>query len=90
MSRLADGAVTDGHPLLAIIYDLKYWMRQLAIYETDYWKHTCHVRGGFRQDVRLQMGRGSAYQSTQRLRIILVKMITNKAVEEGWGCSDAY
>lgn len=48
ISILADGEIATMLPLLEIIYDLKDWFLQLAIYKTDYWKQTCHLRGGFR------------------------------------------
>lgn len=44
---LRDGAAAARLPLLARVFDLKAWFRQLAIDTTDKWKHICYVRGNY-------------------------------------------
>lgn len=39
--------------------------------------------------MRLHMSRGSAPHSSQLLSILLVKLITHTAIEEGWGIDGA-
>lgn len=85
MAIFADGAMDSHLPLLERVYDLKGWFRQLSIDETDHWKNIYHVRGGVRQEVRLKMGHSAAVNYAQRLSIILVRIINEAAVEEGWG-----
>lgn len=83
ISILADGAMATILPLLEIIYDFKAWFRQLVIYKTDYCKHNCHVMG-VSAVCEIEDCKGASPNSSQRLIILLVKLITIIAVEVGW------
>lgn len=45
-SILEDGTMASRLPLLARVYELKSWFRQLEIDRTEWWMNICHVGGG--------------------------------------------
>lgn len=88
-SILGDGAISTRIPLPTTIFDLKSCFHKLAIDPTEQWKHIFHIRGDSGRmraacSWRVQMGRGAAPHSEQRLSIPVVKLLTNTAIAEGW------
>lgn len=88
MAILTDGSMATRMPLLSRIYDLKAWFPQIAIDEVNQSKQSCFIRGILPICPQAD-GQGAASHSVKLFIMLLLRLLMEVAVVEGWGLQSA-